>query len=64
MVQPSIHMLQRVASNAALDDEELESIVSHVFQEVDPNCTGLSYFDFRRILAKMPDFLHNFHISF
>lgn len=63
MVQPSIHMLQRVASNAALDEEELELIVKHVCQEVDPNCNGLSYFDFRRVLARMPDFLHNFHIS-
>lgn len=63
VVQPSIHMLQRAASNAALDDEELDLIVMHVCQEVDPNCDGLSYFDFRRILARMPDFLHNFHIS-
>ncbi|MCO5584156.1 hypothetical protein L7F22_038079 [Adiantum nelumboides] len=63
MVQPSMHMLHRVASNAALDSEELDLIVKHVCQEVDPNCNGLSYFDFRRILARMPDFLHNFHIS-
>ncbi|KAH7292527.1 hypothetical protein KP509_29G072700 [Ceratopteris richardii] len=63
LVQPSIHMLQRVPSNAGLDAEELDLIVKHVFQEVDPDCEGLSYFDFRRILTRMPDFLHNFHIS-